>query len=162
MARITTTQERFEKNLRAHIDYFYERHVGVNSQIRMVYHDCSAEGRWLEITHTVTKGEGNPRGMIHGGITAWLLDTAMGMLNLTLIDTGITPTINMQVNYLEGIPVGSEILIRSHIDRFGRNVLFNSAQIFIGDTLAATAMGSYMRQHAEPAGPAAAGGTEKS
>ncbi len=145
MTKDTVSQERFEENFIEHLRYFKDRNDAVNGQIEMNFKACSAKDRWLEFTHTVTEAESNPNGVIHGGITAWLLDTAMGMLNLTLLDCGITPTISMQVNYLEPIPTGSTVLVRSFIDRIGNAVSFTHGEIWWGDKLAATSSGTYMR-----------------
>ena len=145
MAFVLASQEEFERNYKEHLQYFKDRHDPVNGSIALDYVDCSAEGRWLCVSHVVTEAEGNPNGVIHGGITAWLIDTAMGMLNLSLLGRGITPTVNMSVNYLEGIPVGAEITLRSHIDRFGRHIVFDSCEVWWDGKLAATALGSYIR-----------------
>ena len=64
-------------------------------------------------------GEANPLGTIHGGITAWLLDTAMGMVNYCYIGEGATPTVSMSINYIEAIKEGDEVLLISRIDRIG-------------------------------------------
>ncbi len=145
MSKSIVSQEQFEKNFREHLDYFYECHVGVNSQIIMKYKDCSAEGHWLEFSHIVTEGELNPMGNIHGGITAWLLDTAMGMLNVALIDQGVSPTISLQLNYLEAVPLGSEMIVHAHIDRIGAHIIFNSGEITVDGKPIANSRGTYMR-----------------
>jgi len=64
------------------------------------------EVAWGEATFALTPGESlyNPIGMVHGGVTATLLDSAMGCAVQTELPAGVGySTLELKVNYLRPI-----------------------------------------------------------
>lgn len=87
----------------------------------------------------------NPNGFVHGGITATMLDMAIGAL--TYCVTGkYTPTISLQVHYLCPVPVGDRLMVRVRISQNETSVIFVLAEAWMDccpDKLVATAEGIY-------------------
>lgn len=148
---IKTTQEAFEKRAKEHIAHFYDNNEGVNKSIVLEFVECSAEEKKLVMKHVTNHGEANPLGSIHGGITAWLLDTAIGMVNITYIGERATPTVSMSVNYIEPLFEGDEVIITSWIDRIGKTLIAVHAECRVGGIVKATAIGTSFRLPPEKA-----------
>lgn len=88
----------------------------------------------------------NPMGVLHGGLTAYMLDTAMGHLSSACAET-MTPTITMNVSYLLPIPIDQPLFVQATINRMGSNVAYLTATAFNSEAphkLLATATGAYM------------------
>ncbi len=147
MADITTTQQQFEDRCRRSISSFYENNEGVNKMMKLDFVECDAAEKRLVMRHVPGHGEANPLGTIHGGITAWLLDTAMGMVNYCYIGEGATPTVSMSINYVEAVHEGDEILLVSWIDRIGKNIVDCRAEARVDGRVKATAIGTSFRLH---------------
>ena len=147
MAKVETSQELFEARCRKHIAAFYENNEGVNKMMKLDFVECSAQEMKLVMSHVPNHGEANPLGTIHGGITAWLLDTAMGMVNYCYIGEGATPTVSMSINYIEGIKEGDEVLLTSWIDRIGGNIVDCRAEARVNGRIKASAIGTSYRLH---------------
>lgn len=89
--------------------------------------------------------EQNPNGVIHGGIMATMMDTAIGLTTIVVTET-LTPTINLQISYLRPCPADGTIAIRSHITMLGGSVIHTRAEAYDArkpDELVATAEGTY-------------------
>jgi len=97
----------------------------------------------------------NPANILHGGLTAMMLDTTMGTLSRCYVrGEGITPTITMEVSYLLPIPIGSTLHVRAHASHTGRAVNNLTAEAWVASTpgkLAATASGAFYSAGAERA-----------
>ena len=63
-----------------------------------------ADGR-SEATWVPAAEWGNPVGNVHGGYTAVLIDDVAGMALLSIIGSG-APTVSLQVDYLNPMPMG--------------------------------------------------------
>ena len=87
----------------------------------------------------------NPLGMVHGGISAALVDTCMGVT--CGIQCGlITPTISMTVNYARPVPLNAELVVRTRTVRCGATSGQMSAEVYLAgepDKLLVTASGAY-------------------
>jgi uncharacterized protein (TIGR00369 family) len=69
-------------------------------------------------------------GVVHGGILAALADTVGAMASYTVVPqrTAIA-TIEMKINYLEPVPVGS-VRAEAHVLRAGRNFVVTECDVF--------------------------------
>ena len=97
--------------------------------------------------------EVNPNGVIHGGIIATMLDTAMGITTIAITDT-LTPTIDLHISYLRPCPADGMIAVRSSISMAGGSIIYVRAEMFDTrepDKLIATSAGSFKRmKNAKP------------
>lgn len=88
----------------------------------------------------------NPLGIVHGGITASLVDTCMGVTCAAQCGGTPTPTVTMTVNYARPVPLGADILVRAHTVRVGNTSGQMSAEVFLAgkpEEVLATATGVY-------------------
>lgn len=88
----------------------------------------------------------NPMGIVHGGVTASLVDTCMGVA-CTAQSGGLpTPTVTMTVNYARPVPLDREIRVRVRTLRIGFTSAQMSAEVFLPECpeeVLATASGIY-------------------
>lgn len=75
----------------------------------------------------------NPLGTVHGGITAALVDTCMGVTCAAQCGGASTPTITMTVNYARPIPLDADLLVRAHTVRIGATSGQMRAEVFLLD-----------------------------
>ena len=115
---------------------------------------CDHEARTLELVFDTAAWMRNPAGMLHGGMTAMMLDTTMGVLSFCYAGGNVTPTVTMSVSYLRPIPAGAQLHILARADRPGRTINYISAQAWVedADRPAATATGAFFAAPAEPLG----------
>jgi len=68
--------------------------------------------------------------VVHGGILAALADTAGAIAAYTTVPKGVAlATIELKINYLEGVP-GGRILAEARVLRTGRNFVVAECEIF--------------------------------
>ena len=88
----------------------------------------------------------NPLGMVHGGISAALVDTCMGITCAAQCSQASTPTITMTVNYVLPVPLDTDIRVRTRTVRVGTSTGQMSADVFAADSpeeILVTASGIY-------------------
>lgn len=61
----------------------------------------------------------NPLGIVHGGVTAALVDTCMGVACSAQCGGAATPTVTMTVNYARPVPLDAELRVRTRTVRVG-------------------------------------------
>ncbi|EIT84920.1 hypothetical protein A374_12775 [Fictibacillus macauensis ZFHKF-1] len=84
----------------------------------------------LSITIPITPFLHNTLGMVHGGLTATLMDTAMGALaNITLADDEAAVTSEMKVNYTSP-GVGKALRCDASIVHKGRRSIVTEARVY--------------------------------
>ena len=79
--------------------------------------------------------------VVHGGILAALADTAGAIAAYTTVPKGVAlATIELKINYLEGVP-GGRVRAEAKVLRTGRNFVVTECEIFnCHGTLAAKAL----------------------
>lgn len=91
----------------------------------------------------------NFRGVVHGGMVATLLDSAMGITCRSLYGARkhvATPTITLTVNYARPVPLESDILIRVRAVTTGATSTQMTADLYLPgeeDAVLATASGIF-------------------
>lgn len=87
-----------------------------------------------------------PHGLLHGGATASLIDTAMAFAVVTSIGEEETAsTVDLNVHYLRPARNG-KIVCRAKVVKNGRRLLTVSAEVFDeNDKMIATALSTYTR-----------------
>ena len=92
----------------------------------------------------------NPMGSVHGGVTASLVDTCMGVTCTVQRKRVSTPTITMTVNYVRPVPLDADVQVRTHTIRIGSTAGQMSAEVFLADKpeeILVTATGIYAIRH---------------
>ena len=71
----------------------------------------------------------NVAGTLHGGLSATILDQAMGFIPYCLRpDAGIIPTVQLSVNYHRPLIPGQEVLIKVHVVSSTKSLITLSAE----------------------------------
>jgi len=89
---------------------------------------------------------GNPMGILHGGVTASVLDMTMGLLCRYVSGGNMTPTISMDVSYLRSGPLDRRLYIRADLTKRGMSICYATGALWAEgeeDRLIATSSGSY-------------------
>lgn len=86
------------------------------------------------------------RGVVHGGVTASLIDTAAAFAILTLLEPDqSTTTIDLTIHYLRPL-LNGQATAQARVLRAGRRLIVVSVEVLDEDgTLVATALTSYLR-----------------
>ncbi len=90
-------------------------------------------------------------GLLQGGVTAALLDSAM--VNCLRINGSEAYTAEMCVRYLQPIPVGITIEIQGHIQRSRKNMHWTEAFIFLNQALMASATAKFINKTQQKEAP---------
>lgn len=87
-----------------------------------------------------------PYGVLHGGATASLIDTAMAFAVRTCVPEDVqTTTIDLTVHYLRPHSAG-EIICIAKVERAGKRILTVSAEVYNeNEKLIATALSTYTK-----------------
>jgi uncharacterized protein (TIGR00369 family) len=85
-------------------------------------------------------------GLLHGGVTASLIDTTGAFAVMTLLDPGEkSATIDLSIHFLRPLKTGRVTAI-AKILKAGRNIVFASVEVFdSSQILVATALTTYAR-----------------
>ena len=80
--------------------------------------DCDGPTGSLTLRYQTKPWMANIWGVVHGGVSASLVDTCMGIT--CCVQCGvITPTISMTVNYARPVPLDTEVIVRTRTIRCG-------------------------------------------
>lgn len=99
---------------------------------------ADSPGRWktvlmqegkAEMTWTPTPDMANPFGSVHGGIIATVVDEVTGAAVTSSIETASAPTVSLNVEYLNAIPIGGTYAVLGEIVRLGRAMAIVDARI---------------------------------
>ena len=131
-------------------DYFEEvlrRYPGMlNAMLDLHLHSCDYAGRWVILRAEARTWMSNPAGIVHGGVTATLLDTALGQLCRYFSGGKVIRTIHVDVSYLRAVPIGAQLCVRADLDKMGAGVCFATGSLWEEgrpDRLLATCTGAY-------------------
>lgn len=119
--------------------------------VHLVEEDGPA-GSLLFACHT-DQSMANPLGIVHGGVSASLVDTCMGVTCSAQCERMATPTITMTVNYARPVPLDAEILVRVHTIRVGGSSAQMRAELFPAgkpEEISVTATGVYSIRKPHP------------
>ncbi len=86
------------------------------------------------VSGTVTKRHLNINGVVHGGVYATILDTAMGgAVVTTLREDEVTATTSLYVEFLRPAQQGARLRARGEVVRRGRHLAFVEGNLYDGD-----------------------------
>lgn len=141
-----------EKHAHAVLDVERKSYESVfpNSGLAPRFVRCDAEAKTLELAFDLQPWMRNPAGLLHGGVTAILLDNAMGTAIAALVQAH-TPTITMTINYVRPIPLDTTVHVRARVALEGHTASHLTAEIFLPDVpdrILVTATGVYYTKKA--------------
>ena len=100
----------------------------INDMLAPTLIACSAEEQTLELSFHVRGWMCNPKGTLHGGMMATMMDMTMGMLTRFCRKTNAVSTVSLSLNYLRPVREGA-VSVRAHIRKAGRAVVFAEAEL---------------------------------
>jgi uncharacterized protein (TIGR00369 family) len=102
----------------------------------------SAEEGKLEFSHTVRKEMTNPLHILHGGITAAIIDDAIGAAVYSLNNTHAYTTVNLNVNYFKSAKAGDTIIAQTNIVKKGNQIMNAECLVWNSDKTSLIAKGN--------------------
>lgn len=152
MAAIRCTQEEMEERARQELERRNQR-SDINQMMTVEFAGCSAQERYLELSHQMAQWEINVIGTMHGGLIAFLLDATMAIACRAYTGDQVTPTLDIHVNFLRPVRQGSSVQTRGTITHVGRRIVNLTAELWSEsrDKLCATASATFYR--ADPPKP---------
>ena len=98
------------------------------------HHDATAAAAvhppcsWMIFPVTISSSVANGYGTLHGGMTAWLIDS-LTSIHLTCIAAVNSVSVALNMTYLDSILVDQRVLVRSFVKRIGRQMAFLDADV---------------------------------
>ena len=103
--------------------------VGVNGLVGYKLIDCSYEDRTIAVSIDVNDNILNPCKAMHGGMICTVFDVALGALCTALTECpNYTPTIQMDVAFINPVPAGDRLLIEGTVSHLGRTLVHVSGK----------------------------------
>ncbi len=129
-----TSQAGMERAIEAYLAKLAENRDGTfNGMLEASLHSCDFEKRWLILRIDSKPWMENPNNVVHGGVSAAMLDMTMGTLTRYFTGGGMTPTVSMQVNYLHPVPVNAPIYLLAELPMLGRTLCHATGLLWAGE-----------------------------
>lgn len=146
MAYRLTTEE-LRRRAEAFLGYRAGKNVGAtpDPSAYLTLLDCDGADGSLVLGYETKPWMTNVWGVVHGGVTATLVDTCMGLTCAAQCGV-IAPTISMTVNYVRPVPLNAQVVVRTRTVRCGATAGQMYAEVYPAgepDKLLATASGAY-------------------
>ena len=81
--------------------------------------------------------------MQHGGISAWLMDSGMGITARAYTGYETPVTLDLNIQFLRAVYEGEKVTITSRVTHAGRKIVNLTSELYAGDKLCATASSVY-------------------
>ena len=117
-----------------------------NTMLGAELHECDYENSTVTLTFLPEYWMGNPMGILHGGVTASVLDMTMGLLCRYCSNGSMTPTISMDVQYLHAGPLDKRLYVKAELTKRGMGICYARGAIWAEgaeDRRIATSSGVY-------------------
>lgn len=117
-----------------------------NTMLGTELYECDYENSTVTLVMDPQPWMGNPMGILHGGVSASVLDMTMGLLCRYCSRGLMTPTISLDVQYLRSGPLDKKLYIRAELTKRGFTVCYATGSMWAEgspDRLIATSSGSY-------------------
>ena len=89
-----------------------------------------AEEGQLEYRHVVRPEMTNPMNILHGGITAAIIDDAIGAAVYSLDNSHMYTTVNLTIDYFAPAKVGDELIAATQIIKKGSQIINASCTVW--------------------------------
>ena len=114
------SQEGMERAFRVYFEDVKEQCGDTfNAMLGAEFHSCDYANKSLVLRTVLQPWMSNPSGMLHGGVTASLMDLTMGLLCRYYGGGVMTPTVSMEVSYLRPGVIGQSMLVRADMTMTG-------------------------------------------
>ena len=149
-----TCQAGMERAIRDYLARLAQNSDGTfNGMLAAHLTGCDYEKRTLTLQVDTKTWMENPSGVVHGGVSAAMLDMTMGTLARYFSGGGMTPTVSMTVNYLHPVPVNARVFLQAELSMQGFTLCYASGKLWAEespDSLLCTATGVYYAPAKQP------------
>ena len=116
----------------------------VNSMIDPIYDSLDWENKTMTVKFIAKEWELNRVGVMHGGVTASMLDHAGGCAACAFVGYW-TPSVDITVKYLSQINLGDELTCVSHVIHIGKRLITTESTLYneTSGRVAAQALATY-------------------
>lgn len=116
-------QTNLEKSICIYLDDVKDNQAEqINGMLGLSFCSCSYDKKKVMLSFTPDLWMKNTDGILHGGVSASLLDVAMGMLVRTFTESKYAMTTSLNVNYLHPVMMKAELLVEASIIRIGSQI----------------------------------------
>ena len=117
----------------------------INSMIDMKVVELNKEKKMVVLEFPIKSWELNPFDHLHGGIISTMIDITMSASAYSFSQASSTPTIQMAINFVKGVPDCSILCVEGYCDHVGSRMAQTRAIVKIKgkNEIVATANGSY-------------------
>lgn len=138
-------KEEIQKRFKYFIDIRCQKEGTINAMLQMKPIHFDMDNKTVMLSFPVHTWESNPHAHMHGGIICAILDVTMGCASYTFSQATFTPTIQMSVNFVKGIPEHEVLLVEGILDHVGTRMaqVRAIARLERTNEIVATANGSY-------------------
>ena len=112
-------KEEIKERLQAFLDIRLHKEGTINAMMKMELVELDIENKRVILRFPIEAWQMNPAGNMHGGMICTALDISMGCVSYIFHDVVFTPTIQMAVNFVEGLRAGQNLLIEAILDHGG-------------------------------------------
>jgi uncharacterized protein (TIGR00369 family) len=144
-------QAGMERSFRSYFEYVKQECDGTfNCMLGAELVSCDYEKKTVLLKMETQSWMTNPSNMLHGGVTASILDMTMGLLCRYCSGGYMTPTIDMSVSYLRPAPLNETLYIQAQVTHRGMSVCHATGTAWAAGAQnkpVATASGSYYVTH---------------
>lgn len=141
------SQAGMEKAFRDYFRWMREECDGTyNAMLNPRFISCDYNKKSVLIAMDTQNWMTNPSQIVHGGVTASILDFAMGLLARCSTTGYMTPTVSMDVSYLRPVPLEKTVFVEAQITMAGFSVCHVTAKVWVEgaeDKPVATSTGVY-------------------
>lgn len=118
---------------------------GLIGMLRPEFVACSAEHQTLTLGYAAEDWTLNPKRVLHGGMTATMLDNTLSLAARFYCRTNALSTVSLAVNYLRPVSAGEHVTVFAQVDKLGHRILFLSGCVYTENgKKSATATGTFM------------------
>ncbi|MDA0834100.1 MAG: PaaI family thioesterase [Planctomycetota bacterium] len=128
----------------------FSRGIPIRRQVPLLDHLCIrpiliAHGE-AEFEITVDDPHLRTLGLLHGGVVATLLDTAMGSAAFSLVSTDQhVVTVQLNVNFIRAAEKGDVLIAKGHVRHGGRKTIVSAGEVLnANDELIAMGTATFM------------------
>lgn len=136
--------DKIEKRLNHYMNLRHTLKGTINAMAGLEFVQLDVAARKIIYQAHVEEWMLNPGRMLHGGISAVLVDMAMGGCAFVYSDAQYVPTISMTTQYVKTMRLDDRLIIHAQVNHLGREVVQTQAFIYNeNNELCLSAIGAY-------------------
>ncbi|PBJ05575.1 PaaI family thioesterase [Flavobacterium sp. ACN6] len=94
----------------------------------------AVEEKGIEFEFEVRKEMTNPVGMLHGGVTAGMIDDCIGVNFMVLGLEKFYPTINLYIDYFNPAFESQTVIVKTKVEKLGKTIINIKAEVINKNT----------------------------